>query len=372
MQIPLSQPYIDQEEIDAVVAVLKSSRLSLGPKLTEFEELFAQLCGVPYGVAVNSGTSGLHLCVKALDIGPGDEVITTPFSFIASANCILYEGATPVFVDVEEETFGLDPNLIESALSEKTKAMVPVHVFGQCCNMSEILRLAQKHNLAVIEDACEAPLARHQGQLSGAMGISSVFAFYPNKQMTTGEGGMILTHDEQQYELFKSYRNQGRGNNMQWLSHDRLGYNYRISELTAALGIVQTKKLPEIIKIRQQKAAFYQEILADIEGITLPKVAPGNEHSWFVFSLRVDASIRDEVLKQLNQRGVQSKAYFFPCIHQQKFYRETFNHPDGAFPVAEKLSREMIILPFFTAITEGQMMQVRDTLKEVLVGLSVS
>ena len=370
MQIPLSQPYIDEEEIDAVVAVMRSSRLSLGPKLKEFEQVFAEMCGMPYAVAINSGTSGLHLCVKALEIGPGDEVITTPFSFIASANCVLYEGATPVFVDVEEETFGIDTTLIEEALTERTKSIIPVHVFGQCCNMKEIMRLAEKHQLSVIEDACEAPLATHHDQLSGSMGDVSVFAFYPNKQMTTGEGGMILTKDKELYELFSSYRNQGRGNNMQWLSHDRLGYNYRISELTAALGVVQTRKLPQIIQTRKEKAAFYQEILQEIDEIQLPRIAAENEHSWFVFSLRVAARYRDEVLKRLNEKGIQSKAYFFPCIHQQKFYRETFNYPDGAFPVAEKLSQEMIILPFFTAITEEQMLQVRDTLKEVLSELA--
>lgn len=366
MEIPLSRPFIGEEEIEAVVAVLRSPQLSLGPQTEAFEAEFAKTLGARYAVAVNSGTSGLHVCVRALGIAEGDEVITTPFSFIASANCVLFERARPVFVDVEADTFNIDPSMMEAAITPRTRALLPVHVFGHPADMRTIMEIAHKHDLKVIEDACEAPLARQGDKTAGTFGDVGVYGFYPNKQMTTGEGGMIITDDDELYRLCKSLRNQGRGDSLQWLSHDRLGYNYRISELTAALGLVQTRRLPAIIARRQALAAQYLEALADIPDICLPQTVPGCVHAWFVFGIRVDATRRDALIRKLNARGVQSKAYFFPCIHLQAFYRESFGYQEGMFPVAEQISKEMVILPFFTEMTETQVGYVKEVLEQSL------
>jgi perosamine synthetase len=368
MIVPLSQPYLGEEEIDAVVAVLRSDRLALGPRTAEFEQLFAQAIGVKYALAVNSGTSGLHLAVRALGLGPGDEVITTSFSFIASSNCILFEGATPVFVDADEETFNIDPALIEAAITPRTKAILPVHVFGESADMGPIMAIAQKHGLRVIEDACEAIQATYKGQMVGSFGDVAVYGFYPNKQITTGEGGMIVTNDDAIYEYCLSARNQGRATDMQWLTHVRLGYNYRISEMTAAMGAEQMKKLPEIMRLRREKALRYMELLADMP-VRQPLGWDAPSHSWFVFAIRVDAAIRDRLLDLLNAQGVQSKAYFSPCIHLQEFYMRDFGYTEGMFPVAERLSQETIILPFFTTISEAQMQYVCDQLKAALATL---
>jgi perosamine synthetase len=369
MIVPLSQPYLGEEEIEAVVAVLRSDRLALGPRTAEFEQLFAQAIGAKYALAVNSGTSGLHLAVRALGLGPGDEVITTPFSFIASSNCILFEGATVVFVDADEETFNIDPALIEAAITPKTKAILPVHVFGESADMAPIMDIAKRHKLRVIEDACEAIQATYQGQTVGTFGDVAVYGFYPNKQITTGEGGMIVTNDDAIYEYCLSARNQGRATDMQWLTHVRLGYNYRISEMTAAMGAEQMKKLPDIMRLRREKALRYMELLADVPGLRLPLGWDAPSHSWFVFAVRVDGSIRDLLLDALNAVGVQSKAYFSPCIHLQEFYMRDFGYHEGMYPVAERLSRETIILPFFTTISEDQMQYVCTQLKAALADL---
>lgn len=366
MIVPLSQPYLGEEEIDGVVEVLRSDRLALGPKTAEFEDLFAKAIGTKYAIAVNSGTSGLHLAVAALGLGPGDEVITTPFSFIASSNCILFEGATPVFVDADD-SFNIDPALIEAAITPKTKAILPVHVFGESANMTAIMAIAKKHGLRVIEDACEAIAGSHAGQNVGTFGDVAVYGFYPNKQITTGEGGMIVTSDKEIYEFCLSARNQGRATDMQWLTHVRLGYNYRISEMTAAMGVAQMNKLGEILSKRRGKALRYMELLKGIANVRIPKGWDLPSHSWFVFAIRVDAAIRDAVLDTLNENGVQSKAYFSPCIHLQEFYMRDFGYKEGDFPVAEKLSQETIILPFFTTISEEQMEYVAAQLKAALV-----
>lgn len=366
MFVPLSQPNVGEEEIKAVSEVLRSSRLALGPRTEAFEQAFAAAHGVTYGIAVNAGTSGLHLAIRALGIGEGDEVITTPYSFIASANCVLFEKAKPVFVDVQPDTFNIDPDKIEAAITPRTKAILPVHVFGQSADMDRIMEIANRHGLKVIEDACEAPLAKHKGKFAGSFGDCAVYGFYPNKQMTTGEGGMIITNDEALYHLCRSLRNQGRGDNMQWLNHPRLGYNYRISEITAAIGLVQTQKLPDFIKKRQALASLYLDLLRDIDGIQLPFCKAENEHSWFVFALRVDRRIRNSLIEKLGDKGVQSKAYFFPCIHLQEFYQDMFGYQEGTFPIAEQISHESLILPFFTQITEEQMRFVRDQLKSSL------
>lgn len=317
-------------------------------------------------MAVNSGTAALHCIVRGLGLGAGDEVITTPFSFVASANCLLYEQVKPIFVDVEEETFGIDPKLVEAAIGPATKALLPVHVFGQCCQMDALMEIADRHGLPVIEDACEATLARHHGQMAGTIGKASAFGFYPNKQMTTGEGGMILTDDEALYRLCRSLRNQGRSEDGQWLSHERLGFNYRIHELTAALGVVQTEKLPALVAERQRLALAYQERLRLIAGIRLPETAEGNTHSWFVYPIRVEASRRNELISQLAAHGIQSKAYFYPCIHLQQFYRKKFGFEEGMFPVAERLSKEILILPFFPGLKEEQMDRVARVLSKLI------
>lgn len=364
MFVPLSQPFVGEEEIQAVSEVMRSSQLALGPKTEAFEQAFAAAHGAKYGIAVNSGTSGLHVVVRALGIGEGDEVISSPFSFIASSNCVLFEKATPVFVDVQNDTFNIDPDKIEAAITPRTKAIIPVHVFGQSADMDRIMEIAKKHNLKVIEDACEAPLAKHNGKMAGTFGDFAIYGFYPNKQMTTGEGGMIITNDEAMYKMCRSLRNQGRGDSMQWLSHTRLGYNYRISEMTAAIGLVQTQKLPYIVGKRQELAAKYNELFKDIAGIKLPVTKPGNEHTWFVYALRIAAGKRDPLLKKLNEKGVQSKAYFFPCIHMQEFYVESFGYKYGDFPIAEQISHESFVLPFFTQMTDEQMLFVKEKLEE--------
>ena len=329
MKIRLSKPYIGKEEIDAVVEVLQSGTLSLGPKLSEFEKMFASYIGVKYAVAVNSGTSGLHLIVKALNIKEGDEVITTPFSFVASANCILFEGAKPVFVDIDEITYNIDSRKIEAAITPKTKAILPVHVFGQACDMDPIIAIAKKHSLKIIEDSCEAVGAKYKHKKAGTFGDAAVFAFYPNKQMTTGEGGMIDTNNDEIAVLCKSYRNQGR-DTMAWLGHSRIGYNYRLDEMSCALGIEQLK-IDTILNTRRNIAQKYLKKLANNKDLILPIVPDYNEESWFVFVIQVQDGInRDRVVELLKEKGVASNTYF-PPIHLQKFYKEDFGFKEGDF-----------------------------------------
>ncbi len=370
-KVQLAKPFISEEDINGVVSVLKSGWLSLGPKLKAFEESFASKIGLKYGVAVNSGTSGLHLCIRALGIGPGDEVISSPFSFVASANCILYEGAKPVFVDVKENDFNLDVEKLEAAITEKTKAIVIPHIFGQSCDMTKLMEIARSKGIYVIEDACESILATHKGKDLGSFGDMAVFAFYPNKQMTTGEGGMIVTDNDELAKLCRSMTNQGRSDNMQWLTHDKLGYNYRMDEMSASLGLTQLSRVNSIISGRRSLALFYNTLFSslNISGLILPKVDEKNDSSWFVYPIRIPAYIRDEFIRCLGDKGVAAKAYFFPCIHLQPFYKERFGFKEGDFPVAEKLSFETVVIPFHLQMEVADIDHVVNSVKNVLFEL---
>ncbi len=353
-KFPLAKPYIKQEEINAVVKVLKSGHLSLGPVYQEFEKAFAKKIGTKYAVAVSSGTSGLHLAMIAAGIGVGDEVVTTPFSFVASGNCILYVGAKPVFVDIDPVTYNLDPALIEQAITPKTKAILVVHIFGQSADMKPIQQIAKKHKLKIMEDACESIGATYQGKKTGTFGESAVFAFYPNKQMTTGEGGMIVTNSKKVAEQCKSLANQGRGANMQWLDHQYLGYNYRMDEMSAALGLVQLKRLDWMVKERQKIAAWYEAALRPFaDFVDVPKTKKGNTHTWFVYvvAIKNKRAKRDGVIKGLSTRGVASKPYL-PSIHLFDFYRRSLGFKPGSYPISESISDRTIALPFYIGLTK--------------------
>ncbi len=366
MKIPLAKPYIGKEEVKAVSEVVKSCWLSIGPYLEKFEKEIAKFNGNKYAVAVNSGTSGLHLAVKCAGIKPVDEVITSPFSFIASSNPIIFEGGKPVFVDVDEKTYNMNPDLIESAITPKTKAIMLVHIFGQSCDMDPIIEIAEKHNLKIIEDACESIGATYKGKKVGNFGESAVFAFYPNKQMTTGEGGVIVTDNEKIYRLCRSYRNQGRSENEEWLGHVRIGYNYRMDEMSAALGYVQAKKLPKMIRQRQKVAETYNKKLGKISGVITPYTAPYNTNTWFVYTIRVEEGInRDKAMDYLNKHGVASKPYF-PSLHLQPVYREMFNYKEGDFPVSEGISKSILALPFFIGLTESQINYIVENVGEAV------
>lgn len=371
MRIPLSSPSITDIERRAVLSVLDTTTLSIGPHLEQFERAFCELTGSAYAVAVNSGTSALHLAIKAANIGPGDEVITTPFSFVASANCILFEGATPVFVDIDERTYNLNVDLLPAAVSARTRAILPVHVFGRPCEMSVITTLARQNGLRIIEDACEAIGARVAGRHVGLSGDAGVFAFYPNKQITTGEGGMIITNTAESAQLYRSLRNQGRSQGAAWLVHDRLGYNYRLSEINCALGWAQVGRLPEILRKRAAAAALYSGILAD----SVPEVVPpaavesGTEMSWFVYVVRLADEFtrahRDAILTHLRSRGIGCSNYFSP-IHLQPFYRKQFGFAPGDFPVTERVADRTIALPFFTDIGPDAIAEVCSALREAV------
>ncbi len=393
MTIPLSGPDITKKEQEAVLKVLKTPYLSLGPKLKEFEEKFAHYIGTKYAIAVNAGTSGLHLIIRALEISKDDEVITTPFSFIASANCILYEGAKPVFVDIEPKTLNIDPDKIEKAITKKTKALIIVDIFGHPADWGKILKIAKKYNLKVIEDSCEALGAEYKIQnpdqeiknvlnlktdarwvKCGNFGEAAIFSFYPNKQITTGEGGMIVTNNKKIADLYRSMTNQGRKiKNGQWLNHIRLGYNYRMTEIQAALGIVQLKRIKEILKKREKVARAYNEklikLVKPIQYIKLPYIAPWAKISWFVYVIQLTDKYsrknRDQMLKELQKAGIQCSNYF-QCIHLQPFYRKMFGYKRGMFPVAESVSDRTIALPFYNNLTEEKIKYISKTFKNLL------
>jgi len=371
MKIPLSRPWITEEDIKAVEDVLKTPYLSLGPKLPEFEKMLAEIGHRKFAVAVNSGTSALHLIVRSLGVKDGDEVITTPFSFIASSNCILFERAKPVFVDIRKDTYNIDPNLIESKITEKTKAILIVDVFGQPADWDEILEIANKYDLVVIEDSCEAIGSKYKGQPAGSFGAAGAFAFYPNKQITTAEGGVVVTNDENIYKLSRSMRNQGRGENDTWLEHTRLGYNYRISDINCALGISQLNRLNKIIEMRDAIAKTYSQKLSEVEEVITPYVSPDTTRmSWFVYVIRLADKFskfeRDQIIEELDKRGIQTRNYF-EAIHLEPFYVEQFGFKEGDFPVTEFVSERTIALPFYTTMTEGEIDYVVSNLKEVIL-----
>ena len=342
--------------------------------LPAFENALAGIAGTRYAVAVNSGTSALHLCVKAAGIGEDDEAITTPFSFVASANCLLYERAVPRFVDIDIETYNIDPARISAAINRRTRAILPVHVFGLPCDLHSIGALAARHSLAVIEDACEAIGASIGGRPVGSFGQSAAFAFYPNKQVTTGEGGAIVTNDAAIARLCRSWRNQGRGENGAWLQHERLGYNYRLSDINCALGVVQLSRLPEILARRQRVAETYDRLLRDVpEVVPPPRAAADIEMSWLVYVVRLRDEFsrddRDRVLAALRQAGVACNNYFAP-IHLQSFYRERFGFRPGDFPVAEHVAERTIALPFFNLLAEDRIVAVVAALARAIRSLT--
>jgi perosamine synthetase len=361
--IPLSRPYLDEREEQLVLEVLRSGRLSLGPAIERFEELFAETVGAPYAAAVSSGTAGLHLLCRIAGLGPGDEAITSPYSFAASANCFVYEGATPVFADVDPGTLNLDPAAVEAAITPRTRAIVAVDIFGYPCELEPLQELADRHGLALIQDACEALGARYRGSVLGSHGPSAVFAFYPNKQITTGEGGMVTTHSEEEWRLLTSLRNQGRADGGGWLEHARLGFNYRIDDVRAALGIGQLEKLDRILALRREAAARYAHLLREIEGVEAPCADDeAHERSWFVYVVTLAADVdRERVIAALEADGVQTARYL-PCIHLQPYMRERFGFSEGLCPVAEDAARRTLALPFFTAIEAADQERVAEAL----------
>jgi len=377
-EIPLAKPAIGDREHELVLEALRSGRLSLGPLQDRFEREFAQMLGVDDAVAVSSGTAALHLGARALGWGPGDEVITSPFSFVASANCLLYEGATPVFADIDPVTLNLDPAATAAAVGGATSGLLPVHIFGYPAAMPELDALAAERGVGVLEDACEAlGAADADGTAVGARGNLATFAFYANKQLTTGEGGMIIPRSATEAAALRSERNQGRAVDMDWLDHDRLGFNYRLSELQAAVGVAQLERLDELLGGRARVFGLYEQALREIggrpagegptDGLVLPCADRGAERrSSFVYTIRIPAEAdRAAVVADLDQRRIASKAYL-PCIHLMPHYRERFGYAGGEFPVAEEVAERSLALPFFPTMTDGQVERVAEALSEGL------
>jgi perosamine synthetase len=392
MQIPMSSPDLTDSERQAVQEVLNTPNLSMGQRIKDFEQSFCDLTGARHAVGVNSGTAGLHLCVRAADIGPGDLVITTPFSFVASTNVLLFENAIPVFVDVDPRTGNIDPQLVAQAVrdvaqggkeSEKwlprhglgernlLKAILPVDVFGQPADLDPIRQVADEYGLKVIEDSCEALGATYKGVLAGTLGDYGVFAFYPNKQITTGEGGVIVTNDDRAADLMRALRNQGRAPGDTWLQHTYLGYNYRLDEMSAALGVVQLSRLDELLDKRDQVAGWYNERLAEIPGVEPPVLeAFTTRMSWFVYVVRFDPRMdRDLLAQKLGQRGIPVRPYFLP-IHLQPYMVERFGYRTGDFPVTEDLGLRGLALPFSGVMSEAQVEAVCQALREEIGALA--
>ena len=362
--IPLARPVLGEAEEAAVMEVLRSGQLSLGPRVPAFEQAFAARVGAAHACAVSSGTSGLHLALRAAGVSDGDEVVTSPFSFPASANAPLFERARPVFADIDPRTLNLDPQAAAAAVTERTTALLPVHIFGYPADLPAFERMG----LPIVEDACEALGAMHaDGTPVGGRGHPSVFGFYANKQLTTGEGGMVTTADAAVKAQIDSERNQGRAANMEWLDFDRLGFNYRLSDIACAIGLVQLGRLDDMLAGRARAAALYREALAGIEGVELPcEDTDGDRRGWFVFVVQLPRGVdRDATIRALRERGVQSKPYL-PAIHLFAYYRERFGHREGEFPVCEDVAARSVALPFFPQLSEGQVSRVVAALREVL------
>jgi len=362
--VPLAQPVLGEAEEAAVIEVLRSGQLSLGPRIPAFEERFAARLGVAHASAVSSGTAALHLGLRAIGVLEGDEVVTSPFSFVASANAIIYQGAKPVFADIDARTLNLDPAAAAAAITGRTTALLPVHIFGYPADLPAF----EARGLPIVEDACEALGAVHaDGTPVGGRGHPAAFGFYANKQLTTGEGGMLTLASAEHKARVDSERNQGRAPDMGWLDHDRLGFNYRITDIQAAIGLCQLDRLDGMLADRAKVAGAYREALAGIEGLGLPcEDTGGDVRGWFVFVVQVPRGVaRDDVIAGLRAAGVQSKPYL-PAIHLMSFYRERFGHRSGEFPVCEAVAERSLALPFFPAMTEGQVARVAEELARVL------
>ena len=369
MKVYLSRPDITEAEIKAVCSVLRGPDLSLGPKVEEFERAFTDYTARKHAIAVNSGTSGLYLCMPALGIGAGDEVITTPFTFIASATTIMMAGAKPVFVDIDPASLNMDPEKIEHKITKKTKAILAVEVFGNPSHFDRYCQIAQKHNLHLIEDSCEALGSSLYGRKAGTFGKVGVFGFYPNKQITTGEGGMILTDDQHIADICISLRNQGRGKSGSWLAHERLGFNYRLSDINCAMGIVQLSRLEQIKAKRKQVARWYQQALAGDDRIIVPAEDKNVDLSWFVFVIRLKDQFtfeqRNSIIKNMKKAGIQTNNYFSP-LHLQPFIAEKLGCKKGDFPITEAVSQRTIALPFYNNLSKEDISLICDELKKCL------
>jgi perosamine synthetase len=374
LRIPLSSPDITEAEIEAVTAVLRTNSLSLGPRLEEFEGALAAFHQMPQAIAVNSGTAALHLAIRALGIGEGDEVIVPSFTFIAAANAVRYERATPVFVDIDSITLNIDPSCVSAAITPRTRAIIVVHTFGVPAEMDALMQLARSHSLAVIEDACEAIGATYNGQCAGSFGDIAALAFYPNKQITTGEGGAVLARDSQLAGRIRALRNQGRYPSGDWLQHAEIGYNYRLSEMACALGLVQLGRLPTILAQRAKVARRYDTLLAPIESILRPPLhLPSRNISWFVYVVRLaehfSMSERDKIMESLQRQGIGCARYFAP-IHQQPAYAQSPSARQAHLPVTEALAQRTLALPFFNRLSPADASEVVEALAFAIAHLA--
>ena len=365
-RINLSAPWIDERDEELVLEVLRSGWLSLGPTGPRFEALLAEAIGVPHCAAVSSGTAGLHLCMRLAGVEPGDEVITSPYSFVASANCAIYEGATPVFADIDPHTYNIDPGAVEAAITPKTKALVAVDIFGYPAEYDALIPLCEKHGIALIEDACEALGATYKGRRLGSHGHPAAWAFYPNKQMTTGEGGAVTTGSAEQHELLVSLRNQGRLETSSWLQHGRLGYNYRLDDVSAALGIGQLEKLDRILEARSEVASRYGELLRDVDVETPLADDADHTRSWFVYVVKLPSGVnRNEVMARLDAEGIATAPYL-PSIHLQSYMRERYGFSEGMLPVSEDCSARTMALPFHARLDRSDQERVVEALRAAL------
>ena len=366
-EIPLARPFLDEREEDLVLEVLRSGRLSLGPTIDRFEELLAERIGAPYVAAVSSGTAGLHLLARSAGLGPGDEAITSPISFAASANCFIFEGAEPVFADVDPRTLNLDPAALEAVITERTKAVVAVDMFGYPCELDEIRAICARRGLALIEDAAEALGAEYRGAQIGSHGPSGVFGFYPNKQLATGEGGVVFTHSEEEWRLVRSLRNQGRDyEGGAWFHHVRVGFNYRWTDVQAAIGIGQLEKLDRLLAMRQAVAERYGQLLDEVDVELLCANDADHRRSWFVYVVVLPRGAdRDRVIEELRAQGIGAADYV-PCVHLQPYMRETYGFAEGMCPVAEDIAARTLALPFYPQLEAEDQERVVEALRAAL------